>query len=164
MKDYLKVNRSVLRGEVNGYRFDGQIAEGIWVGRGSDVSPMATFHGPVMIGRDCVIGPGVQIIGPTCVGDGCFVEEGALLRDSLLLPGARVERNSRIEGCVLAADTVISPGQALREVVAIPENLDVGELDLADIELSIQGVAASAGSYATCSTGRSSGDSIWRWP
>ena len=148
MKDYLKVNRSVLRGEVNGYRFDGQIAEGIWVGRGSDVSPMATFHGPVMIGRDCVIGPGVQIIGPTCVGDGCFVEEGALLRDSLLLPGARVERNSRIEGCVLAADTVISPGQALREVVAIPEDLDVGELDLADTDLSIQGVAASAGSYA----------------
>src|SRR2546422_6588527 len=148
MNDYLKVNRSVLRGEVNGYRFDGQIAEGIWVGRGSDVSPMATLHGPVMIGRDCVIGPGVQIIGPTCVGDGCFVEEGALLRDSLLLPGARVERNSRIEGCVLAADTVISPGQALREVVAIPENLDVGELDLADTELLIQGVAASAGSYA----------------
>src|SRR5207247_1067846 len=63
MNDYLKVNRSVLRGEVNGYRFEGQIAEGIWVGRGSEVSPTATLHGPVMIGRDCVIGPGVQIIG-----------------------------------------------------------------------------------------------------
>src|SRR2546422_492005 len=148
MNDYLKVNRSVLRGEVNGYRFEGQIAEGIWVGRGSEVSPTATLHGPVMIGRDCVIGAGVQIIGPTCIGDGCFVEEGTLLRESLLLPGARVEQNSRIEGCVLAADTVISPGQALREVVAIPEDLDVGELDLADTDLSIQGVAASAGSYA----------------
>ncbi len=148
MKDYLKVNRSVLRGEVNGYRFEGQIAEGIWVGRGSEVSPMATLHGPVMIGRDCVIGPGVQIIGPTCVGDGCSVEEGAVLRESLLLPGARVERNSRVEGCVLAADTVISQGQALREVVAIPESLDIGELDLADTELLIQGVVASAGSYA----------------
>src|SRR3989442_4945128 len=148
MKDYLKVNRSVLRGEVNGYRFEGQIADGIWVGGGSEVSPTATLHGPVMIGRDCVIGPGVQIIGPTCVGDGCFVDEGTLLSESLLLPGARVERNSRVEGCVLAADTVISQGQALREGVAIPENLDVGELDLADTELLIQGVAASAGSYA----------------
>jgi len=148
VKDYLRVNRSVLRGEVNGYRFDGQIAEGIWVGGGSDVSPTATLHGPVMIGRDCVIGPGVQIIGPTCIGDGCFVEEGAFLRESLLLPGARVEPNSRIEGCVLAADTVISQGQSLREVVAIPEDLDVGELDLADTELLIQGVATPAGVYA----------------
>src|SRR3989442_6354013 len=47
-----------------------------------------------------------------------------------------------------ALPILISPGQALREVVAIPENLDVGELDLADTELLIQGVAASAGSYA----------------
>ena len=148
MNDYLKVNRSVLRGEVNGYRFDGQIAEGIWVGRGSAVSPMATIHGPVMIGRDCFIGAGVQIIGPTCVGDGCFVEDGVLLRESLLLPGSRVERNSSVEGCVLAADTVISPGQTLKEVVAIPESLDIGELDLADTDLLIQGVAASAGRYA----------------
>ena len=148
MNDYLKVNRSVLRGEVNGYRFDGQIAEGIWVGRGSAVSPMATIHGPVMIGRDCFIGTGVQIIGPTCVGDGCFVEDGVLLRESLLLPGSRVERNSSVEGCVLAADTVISPGQTLKEVVAIPESLDIGELDLADTDLLIQGVAASAGRYA----------------
>jgi lipopolysaccharide/colanic/teichoic acid biosynthesis glycosyltransferase/NDP-sugar pyrophosphorylase family protein len=148
MNDYLKVNRSVLRGEVNGYSFAGQIAEGIWVGRGSEVSPAATLHGPVMIGRDCVIGPGVQIIGPTCVGDGCFVEEGVFLRESLLLPGARVERNSRVEGCVLAADTVIAPDQSLREVVAIPESLEIGEVDMADTEMLIQGVAASAGGYA----------------
>jgi lipopolysaccharide/colanic/teichoic acid biosynthesis glycosyltransferase/dTDP-glucose pyrophosphorylase len=148
LKDYLGVNRSVLRGDVNGYRFDGQIADGIWVGRGSQVSPLATLIGPVMIGRDCVVGPGVQIIGPTCIGDGCVVDDGTLLKESLLLPGSRVERNSRIEGCVLAADTVISQGQALREVVAIPESLDVGDIDLTDTDLMIQGVAASAGQYA----------------
>jgi lipopolysaccharide/colanic/teichoic acid biosynthesis glycosyltransferase/dTDP-glucose pyrophosphorylase len=148
MKDYLRINRSVLRGEVNGYRFEGQIAEGLWVGRGSAVSSSATLLGPVMIGRDCVVGPGVQIIGPACIGDGCVVEEGTFLRESLLLPGSRVERNSSVEGCVLAADTVISPGQSLLEVVAIPESMDVGDIDLADTELMIQGVAASAGRYA----------------
>jgi len=148
LKDYLGINRSVLRGDVNGYRFDGQIADGIWVGRGSEVSPIATLIGPVMIGRDCVIGPGVQIVGPTCIGDGCVVEEGTLLKESLLLPGSRVERNSRIEGCVLAADTVISSGQALREVVAIPESMDIGDIDLTESDLLIQGVASSAGQYA----------------
>jgi lipopolysaccharide/colanic/teichoic acid biosynthesis glycosyltransferase/dTDP-glucose pyrophosphorylase len=148
MDDYLRVNRSVLRGEVNGYVFEGQIAEGIWVGRGSEVAATATLHGPVMIGRDCVIGSGVQIIGPTCVGDGCYVEDGSILRESLLLPGSRVEQDSRVERCVLAADTVISPGQSLRGVVAIPESLDVGDMDLADADLLIQGVAATAGQYA----------------
>ncbi|HEV8702251.1 MAG TPA: sugar transferase [Candidatus Polarisedimenticolia bacterium] len=148
MKDYLSLNRSILRGEVNGYRFDGQIADRVWVGRGSDVSPRATLHGPVMIGRDCIIAPDAQIIGPACVGDGCVVEEGTIVRESLLLPGSRVEQNSSVEGCVLAADTVIAPGQTLREVVAIPESMDVGAIDLADTELLIQGVAGSAGQYA----------------
>ncbi len=91
---------------------------------------------------------GVQIIGPACVGDGCVVEEGAILRESLLLPGSRVEQNSNVEGCVLAADTVIAPNQTLREVVAIPDSMDVGGIDLADTELLIQGVAGSAGQYA----------------
>jgi len=148
LEDYLRINRAVLRGDVNGFRFEGQIAEGIWVGRGTQVSQMATLLGPVMIGRDCVIGPQAQIIGPACIGDGCVVEEGSLLRESLMMPGARVERNSRVEGCVLAADTVISPGQALRGVVAIPEGMDVGDIDLADTDILIRGVAATAGHYA----------------
>jgi lipopolysaccharide/colanic/teichoic acid biosynthesis glycosyltransferase len=118
------------------------------VGRGSDVSPQAILHGPVMIGRDCIIAPDAQIIGPACVGDGCVVEEGTIVRESLMLPGSRVERNSSVEGCVLAADTVIAPGQMLREVVAIPESADAGAIDLADTELLIQGVAGSAGQYA----------------
>jgi len=148
LRDYLKLNRAVLRGDVNGYQFEGQVADGIWVGRGSEVSPMAHLFGPIMIGRDCMIGSQVQLIGPACIGDGCIVEEGALVRESLLLPGAHVERNSRVEGCVLAADTVISPGQYLRDVVAIPESLDVGEVDLADTDLVIRGVASSPGHYA----------------
>jgi lipopolysaccharide/colanic/teichoic acid biosynthesis glycosyltransferase len=53
-----------------------------------------------------------------------------------------------VEGCVLAADTVVTPGQTLREVVAIPESLDVGDIDLADGDLSIQGMTAQAGGYA----------------
>jgi lipopolysaccharide/colanic/teichoic acid biosynthesis glycosyltransferase/NDP-sugar pyrophosphorylase family protein len=148
LRDYLKINRAVMLGDVNGFQFEGQVADGIWVGRGSEVSPMAHLFGPVMIGRDCHIGPQVQLIGPTCIGDGCIVEDGALVRESLLLPGSHVERNSRVDGCVLAADTVISPGQFLRNVVAIPESLDVGEVDLADTDLVIRGVASSPGHYA----------------
>ncbi len=148
LEDYLRINRAVLRGDVNGFRFEGQIADGIWVGRGSQVSRMATLLGPVMIGRDCIIGPQSQIIGPASIGDGCVVEEGSLLRESLLMPGARVERNSRVDGCVLAADTVISPGQSLRNVVAVPDGLDVGDIDLADTDILIQGVVSTAGQYA----------------
>ena len=148
LEDYLRINRAVLRGDVNGFQFEGQIAEGIWVGRGTQVSQMATIFGPVIIGRDCVIGPQAQIIGPVCIGDGCVVEDGSHLRESLMMPGARVERNSRVDGCVLAADTVISPGQTLKGVVAIPEALEVGDIDLTDTEILIQGVSSSAGHYA----------------
>jgi lipopolysaccharide/colanic/teichoic acid biosynthesis glycosyltransferase/NDP-sugar pyrophosphorylase family protein len=148
LKDYLSVNRDVLNGIANSFRLEQQVADGIWVGRGSQVSPMATLLGPVLIGRDCVIGPRVQIVGPACIGDGCVVEEGTLIRESLLLPGARMERNSRAEGCVLAADTVISPGLSLRGVVAIPGSLGVGDIDLADTDPIIRGVVSSTGQYA----------------
>jgi len=148
LKDYLRVNRDVLQGIANGFRLEQQVADGIWVGKGSQVSPMATLLGPVLIGRDCVIGPRVQIVGPACIGDGCVVEEGTLIRESLLLPGARMERNSRAEGCVLAADTVISPGLSLRGVVAIPGGLGVGDIDLADTDPIIRGVVSSTGQYA----------------
>jgi lipopolysaccharide/colanic/teichoic acid biosynthesis glycosyltransferase len=76
------------------------------------------------------------------------VEEGTLIRESLLLPGARMERNSRAEGCVLAADAVISSGLSLRGVVAIPGGLGVGDIDLADTDPHIRGVVSSAGQYA----------------
>jgi len=147
LKDYLGVNRDVLNGDLNGYRLEHQVADGIWIGRGSNVSPRATLLGPVLIGRDCVIGPRAQIVGPACIGDGCVVEEGTIIRDSLLLPGARMERNSRAEGCVLAADTVISSGRSLRGVVAIPGSLHVGDIDLADTDPLIRGIVSSTGQY-----------------
>ena len=148
LKDYLGVNRDVLKGIANGFPLERQVADGIWVGRGSQVSPMATLLGPVLIGRDCVVGPRVQIVGPVCIGDGCVVEEGTLIRESLLLPGTRMERNSRAEGCVLAADTVISSGLSLRGVVAIPGSLGVGAIDLADTDPLLRGVVSTTGQYA----------------
>ena len=148
LKDYLSVNRDVLNGDVNGFRLERQVAEGIWVGKGSQISPMATLLGPVLIGRDCVIGPRAQIVGPACIGDGCVVEEDTLIRESLLLPGARMERNSRIESCVLAADTVIASGRSLRRVVAIPGKMDAGGIDWADADPLIRGVVSSAGQHA----------------
>jgi mannose-1-phosphate guanylyltransferase / phosphomannomutase len=145
LKDYLAVNRDVLKGSASGLPLEQQVADGIWVGRGSQVSTMATVLGPVLIGRDCVIDPRVQIVGPTCIGDGCVVEEGTLIRDSLLLPGARMKRNSRAEGCVLAADTVISSGRSLRRVVAIPGGLDAGDIGLIDTTPLIPDFASSTG-------------------
>jgi mannose-1-phosphate guanylyltransferase/phosphomannomutase len=148
LKDYLGVNRDVLTGKANGLPLERQVADGIWVGRGSHVSPMATLLGPVLIGRDCVIDPRVRIVGPACIGNGCVVEEGTLIRDSLLLPGARMGRNSRAEGCVLAADTVISSGRSLRGVVVIPGSLDVRDIDLAGTTPLIRDFVSSSGRHA----------------
>src|SRR5258705_9514866 len=39
LRDYLKINRAVLLGDVDGFQFEGQVADGIWVGRGSQGSP-----------------------------------------------------------------------------------------------------------------------------
>lgn len=47
------------------------------------------------VSRDAIVGAGAAIVR-SVVGAGCVVGEGALVEDSVLLPGARVEPNSKV--------------------------------------------------------------------
>jgi mannose-1-phosphate guanylyltransferase len=54
------------------------------------VAADARLTGPVVIGAETTVGSGCEIYGPTVIGGGCVIEPGAVIRESVLLPGVRV--------------------------------------------------------------------------
>ena len=54
---------------------------------------------------------------------GAVVESGAVVRDSAVLPGARIGRDSRVEGAIVGARSVIGPGAVLRGLSVIGDDV-----------------------------------------
>jgi mannose-1-phosphate guanylyltransferase len=106
---------------------------GTCVGDGCSLSPDARLVVPAVIGDRCeieaeaLIGPRA-VIGPGCsIGEGALVEEavvherarvglGAVVRGSIVGPGASIGAGSRVEqGAVIGAEAVVEPGAVLAE-------------------------------------------------
>jgi mannose-1-phosphate guanylyltransferase len=83
-----------LRLEIPGERLD----EGLIVDAGSSLDGVALVEPPVWIGRDVEIGADVRLQGPVVIGDRCRVEDGAAIKDSIVLPGTEVASESLLIG------------------------------------------------------------------
>jgi mannose-1-phosphate guanylyltransferase/phosphomannomutase len=85
-RDYLAVNRAVLKGEIVIDLPYQKTAWG-WVGKGVDIDPgKVSIEGPVLIGDGCSIGNGA-VLGPnTVIGDGWKIGANAKIRESVLWP------------------------------------------------------------------------------
>jgi mannose-1-phosphate guanylyltransferase len=77
-----------------------EVAEGVRVGPGSDVSAAEQVEGPVWIGEGCRIGAGVRLMGPVVIGDGCEIGDGAALRDSIVFPGTSLGGGAIVIGAI----------------------------------------------------------------
>jgi bifunctional UDP-N-acetylglucosamine pyrophosphorylase/glucosamine-1-phosphate N-acetyltransferase len=90
-QDLLGLNRRLLRAGDD----DGTVAPGR-VGRGTRLLPPLRIEGGVAIGDDCELGPDVYL------ESGCSIGDGVVLRNSLVLRGARVRDGQRVEGEVIS--------------------------------------------------------------
>lgn len=76
-----------------------------------------TMHDPasisiapeVTLGQDVILYPGVHLTGHSVIGKNCILENGAIIKDSALSENVHVGAYSYLEGCTLAAGTVIAP-------------------------------------------------------
>ncbi len=58
--------------------------------------------GPFLAAESAEVEQGASLEGWACLGEGAVVESGAVVRNSVLWPGARVLRGVTVDGCVLA--------------------------------------------------------------
>ena len=68
------------------------------------------YFGPQSIAENIAITDGAEIDGQvynSIIGYNVFVEEGALVRDCLLMPGSRVGRGAVLDRCIVGMNTVI---------------------------------------------------------
>lgn len=79
----------------------------IWAGKGTIISPLATFEGTAVIGDNCEIKENVEI-SDAVIGNNCVIEEGAI-----------------INKCVIWSNTLIGKGVHLKENV-VGKNCKVG--------------------------------------
>jgi mannose-1-phosphate guanylyltransferase len=58
-------------------------------------------------------------LGPNVYASRCHVEEGASVRNSALMPGAKVGAGAKVSGCLLGPGAVVPPGQELEGAILV---------------------------------------------
>ncbi len=83
-----------LRGELHLDIQGTEVSPGVIVAGDSSLREDTEIDGAAWIGRDVEIGAGVRLMGPLVVGEGARIGEGAMVRESILLPGTEIAAGS----------------------------------------------------------------------
>jgi len=112
-KDLIRASLEVIRREGREHRLLGQEPFGpAVVGKGLVLEPGVRLGGPLYLGADVRIGKGAVVEG-ACLYDGVVVEPAATIRESIVLEGTRVGRDSEVLDSVLSERCVIEEGAHL---------------------------------------------------
>lgn len=111
VQDVWTVTRSILEGEVHGFRMPGsEIRPGVHTGINVSVDfDRVEITPPVYIGGSTQIQPGVKLVGPLVIGANCVVESGALLKDCIVEDYTRVSGLAHLEGKIVFGNKCIDP-------------------------------------------------------
>jgi mannose-1-phosphate guanylyltransferase len=97
ISEFVQGNRDALAGAVGIEPSVPAVKEGIYAADGSDLDGVKVKP-PVLIGSGCHVGTGADVHGPVVIGDGCELGAGAMLRDCVVLPGARIPAGGLVVG------------------------------------------------------------------
>jgi len=114
---YLQATRDILHGTVETPVSPSEDVNGatqpVLVGSGCEIAPDAALGPDVTLGDACRIAPGAAVHGSS-MHAGVTVEEGAIVRDSIVGSRARVGSGARLEGeTIVGEDAVVPPGTHL---------------------------------------------------
>jgi bifunctional UDP-N-acetylglucosamine pyrophosphorylase/glucosamine-1-phosphate N-acetyltransferase len=83
-------------------------------------------RGRVSAGRDCFLDVNVVLEGDVSLGQGVYLGPGAVVRDSVLGDGVRVEAHTVVEGAQVAAHCVLGPFARIRPGTRLAEQVRIG--------------------------------------
>jgi mannose-1-phosphate guanylyltransferase/phosphomannomutase len=127
LEAYLRAHTDVLDQMVH-LRIPGfQIADGVWVGEGSEISPEATIDGPAVIGPECTVEAGVHLGAYSVLGSHVRVLRGASVERSILQDNAFVGAGARLRGVVSGRAVSVRAGARLDEGVVLGDEVQIGE-------------------------------------
>jgi NDP-sugar pyrophosphorylase family protein len=78
-----------------------QIADAVWVGKGTIVDPLAAPRGPAIVGRDSRLGPGAYLRAGVLAGDRCVLGNSSEFKTCLLFDDCAVPHFSYVGDSIL---------------------------------------------------------------
>jgi mannose-1-phosphate guanylyltransferase len=96
-----------LRGELHVEVPGEEVAEGVRICEGTELTDATLIESPVWIGRDVTIGAGVRLQGPLAIGDGATIGAGAALKDSVVLPGTEIAPDAILIGAIAGTTGIV---------------------------------------------------------
>jgi len=116
---------SLLEAMRKGEKVEGMLsAGGLWMDLGTPTAYLQAHHlladradrpsyitapeWPQGVHPDAVVDPAVTLEGMVSIGHGAKVGEGAVIRDSILWPGAVIAPGSRLKGCIVSGIAPVS--------------------------------------------------------
>ncbi|MHB1127840.1 MAG: sugar phosphate nucleotidyltransferase [Bacillota bacterium] len=136
-EQYQEAQYSLLEGRVVAGIPGDPWSPGIWVGRGTEISPEAEINGPVLIGRDCRIGPGSKIEALTVIGNNVIVEEMASIKRSIIWDNVRVGKKAAVRGAVLCNQVILQENTTVFEGAVIGDRCLVKRQSIIKPEVKI---------------------------
>jgi mannose-1-phosphate guanylyltransferase len=120
---YLGAQIDLLRGDVRTpLAPDGDVRDGVWIGRAATCEPGAVIEAPCVIGAGARVSAGSRV-GPFAVlGDGARVARAARVEHSLLWERVDVGEGASIAGAVLGSDVTVGAAAELRAGVVVESN------------------------------------------
>jgi mannose-1-phosphate guanylyltransferase len=96
-----------MRGELRVELRGEEVADGVRICEGTELTDATLIEPPVWIGRDVRIGAGVRLQGPLAIGDGATIGAGAALKDAVVLPGTEVAAQSILIGAIAGSTGIV---------------------------------------------------------
>ncbi len=123
---YLRAHKDVLDQMVQLGIPGFQVADGVWVGQGTEIAPDVEIVGPAVIGPDCTIESGSRLGAYTVLGSHCRVLANVDLDRCVLHDSVYVGQGSRLRGTVVGKGVNIRANVRAGEGVVLGDEVQVG--------------------------------------
>jgi len=124
---YSRAHQDVLDGKVS-VEIDGfGLGEGIWLGEGAEVDPLARIDGPAIIGDYCRIEAGAHLGPYTVLGSNVLVGPDAYLEHTVVHDNTYIGPSVRLRGAVIGRAADLRRGARCEEGVVLGDECYVGE-------------------------------------
>jgi mannose-1-phosphate guanylyltransferase / phosphomannomutase len=126
-ESYVQAQADVLCRKVD-VEIDGfEVAEGVWVAEGAEVSPDAQLQGPLYVGDYAKIEAGAELREFTVLGSNVVVKTGAFLHRAVIHDNVFIGPQSNLRACVVGKNTDIMRAVRVEEGVVIGDECVIEE-------------------------------------
>jgi mannose-1-phosphate guanylyltransferase/phosphomannomutase len=124
---YIKAHQDILDSQVAVDIAGFRMAEGVWLGEGSEIDPGAIIDGPAIIGDYCRIEAGARLGEYTVLGSNVRVGVDSFLERSVVHDNVYLGPGVRLRGTVVGRSSDLRRGARLEEGVVIGDECFIGE-------------------------------------